>query len=191
MNKIIFIDVETGGLDVETCALTQLSAIVVVDKETKAMFNAYVKPFKNASFSLEALEVQGRKFEDFQNINCYDEKDVYKEFVAFLDKYVDKFNKNDKFIVAGYNVDFDIKVIDSFFKRNRNYFLFSYFGSYPIDPFHSIRMLQMVGKLPILENNRLETWCNHFEIKINAHNSLGDIIVTKKLITKFLQLMKS
>mgnify|MGYP000856995119 FL=1 len=190
MNKIIFIDVETGGLDTNTCALTQLSAIVVIDKETKAMFNAYVKPFKNASFSLEALAVQGRKFEDFENINCYDEKDVYEEFIRFLDTYVNKFDKKDKFVVAGYNVAFDLEVLENFFKRNRNYFLYSYFNAYPIDPFHSIRMLQMVGKLPTLENNRLETWCNHFNIKINAHNSLGDIIATKKLITKFLKIIK-
>ena len=190
MNKIIFIDVETGGLDTNTCALTQLSAIVVINKETKAMFNAYVKPFKNASFSLEDLAVHGRTFEDFENINCYDEKDVYEEFIRFLDTYVNKFDKNDKFVVAGYNVAFDLEVLENFFKRNRNYFLYSYFNAYPLDPFHSIRMLQMVGKLPILENNRLETWCNHFNIKINAHNSLGDVIATKRLITKFLKIIK-
>ena len=190
MNKIIFIDTETGGVNPEKAALIQLSGIIRIDKKDVEKFNFFIKPFENSEVNEKALEVQGRTLEELKTEKYLEEKEVYKQFVNLLDKYVDKYDKTDKFIVAGYNVRFDVDMLKAFFQRHGNNFLFSYLDSSMLDPLYSIRLLQVAGILPVLENNKLETWCKHFGIELKAHDSLEDIEATKKIIGKLIELIK-
>ena len=190
MNKIIFIDTETGGVNAEKSALIQLSGIIEVDGTEKEKFNFYIKPFENSEVNEKALEVQKRTLEELGTEKYIDESIIYKKFLEILDKYIDKYDKNDKFIVAGYNVKFDIDILKALFERNNNKFLFSYFNSSMLDPLCSVRLLQVAGILPVLENNKLETWCKYFNIELKAHDSLQDITATKKLIEKLVELIK-
>ena len=190
MNKIIFIDTETGGVNPEKAALIQLSGIIRIDKKDVEKFNFYIKPFENSEVTEKALEVQGRTLEDLKTDKYVEEKEVYKQFVNLLDKYIDKYDRTDKFIVAGYNVRFDVDILKAFFQRHGNNFLFSYLDSSMLDPLYSIRLLQIAEILPVLENNKLETWCKHFGIELKAHDSLEDIEATKKLIGKLISLIR-
>lgn len=190
MNKIIFIDTETGGVNADFSALIQLSGIIEVNGVEKEKFNFYIKPFENSEVNEKALEVQGRTLEELGTEKYIDESIIYKKFLEILDKYIDKYDKNDKFIVAGYNVKFDIDILKALFERNNNKFLFSYFNSSMLDPLYSVRLLQVAGMLPVLENNKLETWCKYFNIELKAHDSLQDITATKKLIEKLIELIK-
>ena len=190
MNKIIFIDTETGGVNSEKAALIQLSGIIRIDKKDVEKFNFYIKPFENSEVTEKALEVQGRTLEELKTDKYVEEKEVYKQFINLLDKYIDKYDRTDKFIVAGYNVRFDVDILKAFFQRHGNNFLFSYLDSSMLDPLYSIRLLQIAEVLPVLENNKLETWCKHFGIELKAHDSLEDIEATKKLIGKLISLIR-
>ena len=190
MNKIIFIDTETGGVNPEKAALIQLSGIIRIDKKDVEKFNFYIKPFENSEVNEKALEVQGRTLEELKTDKYVEEKEVYKQFINLLDKYIDKYDRTDKFIVAGYNVRFDVDILKVFFQRHGNNFLFSYLDSSMLDPLYSIRLLQIAEVLPVLENNKLETWCKHFGIELKAHDSLEDIEATKKLIGKLISLIR-
>ena len=190
MNKIIFIDTETGGVNPEKAALIQLSGIIRIDKKDVEKFNFYIKPFENSEVNEKALEVQGRTLEELKTDKYVEEKEVYKQFINLLDKYIDKYDRTDKFIVAGYNVRFDVDILKAFFQRHGNNFLFSYLDSSMLDPLYSIRLLQIAEILPVLENNKLETWCKHFGIELRAHDSLEDIEATKKLIGKLISLIR-
>jgi len=190
MNKIIFIDTETGGVNPEKAALIQLSGIIRIDKKDVEKFNFYIKPFENSEVTEKALEVQGRTLEELKTDKYVEEKEVYKQFINLLDKYIDKYDRTDKFIVAGYNVRFDVDILKAFFQRHGNNFLFSYLDSSMLDPLYSIRLLQIAEILPVLENNKLETWCKHFGIELKAHDSLEDIEATKKLIEKLISLIR-
>ena len=190
MNKIIFIDTETGGVNPEKSALIQLSGIIRIHKKDVEKFNFYIKPFENSEVTEKALEVQGRTLEDLKTDKYVEEKEVYKQFINILDKYIDKYDRTDKFIVAGYNVRFDVDILKAFFQRHGNNFLFSYLDSSMLDPLYSIRLLQIAEVLPVLENNKLETWCKHFGIEFSAHDSLEDIEATKKLIGKLISLIR-
>ncbi|WP_338977148.1 3'-5' exonuclease [Fusobacterium nucleatum] len=190
MNKIIFIDTETGGVNPEKSALIQLSGIIRIDKKDVEKFNFYIKPFENSEVNEKALEVQGRTLDELKTEKYIEEKEVYKQFINLLDKYIDKYDKTDKFIVAGYNVRFDVDILKALFQRHGNNFLFSYLDSSMLDPLYSIRLLQIAGILPVLENNKLETWCKHFGIELKAHDSLEDIVATKKLIGKLISLIR-
>ena len=190
MNKIIFIDTETGGVNPEKSALIQLSGIIRIDKKDVEKFNFYIKPFENSEVNEKALEVQGRTLDELKAEKYIEEKEVYKQFINLLDKYIDKYDKTDKFIVAGYNVRFDVDILKALFQRHGNNFLFSYLDSSMLDPSYSIRLLQIAGILPVLENNKLETWCKYFNIELKAHDSLEDIVATKKLIGKLISLIR-
>ena len=190
MNKIIFIDTETGGVNPEKAALIQLSGIIRIDKKDVEKFNFYIKPFENSEVTEKALEVQGRTLEELKTDKYVEEKEVYKQFINILDKYIDKYDRTDKFIVAGYNVRFDVDILKAFFQRHGNNFLFSYLDSSMLDPLYSIRLLQTAEILPVLENNKLETWCKHFGIELKAHDSLEDVEATKKLIGKLISLIR-
>ena len=190
MNKIIFIDTETGGVNPEKAALIQLSGIIRIDKKDVEKFNFYIKPFENSEVTEKALEVQGRTLDELKTDKYVEEKEVYKQFINLLDKYIDKYDRTDKFIVAGYNVRFDVDILKAFFQRHGNNFLFSYLDSSMLDPLYSIRLLQIAEVLPVLENNKLETWCKHFGIELKAHDSLEDIEATKKLIGKLISLIR-
>ena len=190
MNKIIFIDTETGGVNPEKAALIQLSGIIRIDKKDVEKFNFYIKPFENSEVNEKALEVQGRTLDELKTEKYIEEKEVYKQFINLLDKYIDKYDKTDKFIVAGYNVRFDVDILKALFQRHGNNFLFSYLDSSMLDPLYSIRLLQIAGILPVLENNKLETWCKHFGIELKTHDSLEDIVATKKLIGKLISLIR-
>ena len=190
MNKIIFIDTETGGVNPEKSALIQLSGIIRIDKKDIEKFNFYIKPFENSEVNEKALEVQGRTLDELKTEKYIEEKEVYKQFINLLDKYIDKYDKTDKFIVAGYNVRFDVDILKALFQRHGNNFLFSYLDSSMLDPLYSIRLLQIAEVLPVLENNKLETWCKYFGIELKAHDSLEDIVATKKLIGKLISLIR-
>ena len=190
MNKIIFIDTETGGVNPEKSALIQLSGIIRIDKKDIEKFNFYIKPFENSEVNEKALEVQGRTLEELKTDKYVEEKEVYKQFINLLDKYIDKYDRTDKFVVAGYNVRFDVDILKAFFQRHGNNFLFSYLDFSMVDPLYSIRLLQIAEVLPVLENNKLETWCKHFGIELKAHDSLEDIEATKKLIGKLISLIR-
>lgn len=190
MNKIIFIDTETGGVNPEKAALIQLSGIIRIDKKDVEKFNFYIKPFENSEVTEKALEIQGRTLEELKTDKYVEEKEVYKQFINLLDKYIDKYDRTDKFIVAGYNVRFDVDMLKAFFQRHGNNFLFSYLDSSMLDPLYSIRLLQTAEILPVLENNKLETWCKHFGIELKAHDSLEDVEATKKLIGKLISLIR-
>lgn len=190
MNKIIFIDTETGGVNPEKAALIQLSGIIRIDKKDVEKFNFYIKPFESSEVTEKSLEVQGRTLEELKTDKYVEEKEVYKQFIKLLDKYIDKYDRTDKFIVAGYNVRFDVDILKAFFQRHGNNFLFSYLDSSMLDPLYSIRLLQIAEVLPVLENNKLETWCKYFGIELKAHDSLEDIEATKKLIGKLISLIR-
>lgn len=185
--KILFIDTETGGLS-QNSALIQLSGIVQIGKNEAEVFNFYVKPFPSSEVTDEALAIQKRTREEIETFE--DEEIVFQKFISILDKYVDKYDKNDKFILASYNTSFDKEVLDRFFKRNGNNFFFSYVQGAVLDPLYLITPLQILNKLPVLDNNKLKTWCDYFNIPLINHDSLQDVIATKKLTKELMLLMK-
>ena len=178
--KILFVDTETGGVT-ERSALIQLSGIVQIGKEVAEEFNFYIKPFPGS-------RIQGRTRKE---VETYDsEEEVFIKFMKILNKHIDKYNKEDKFLVGGYNVRFDIDVINRFLKRNGEKYLFSYIQATTLDPLQWIAALQLLKKIPVLKDNKLETWCNHFGIELKAHDSLEDIKATKALTKKMMLLMR-
>jgi DNA polymerase-3 subunit epsilon len=187
--KVLYFDTETTGLT-ENSAMVQVSGIIEVDGIVKEEFDIFLKPHSEADISDKALEVTGMTIE---GMNEYpDHKDGYKKIIKIFGKYINKFDKNDKFIVAGQNINFDLQVLNNFFKRNRD----NYMGSYidwkqQFDTLYIFMAMEIAGVVPKLHNHKLETICKAMGIELsNAHNSLADIRATREVGIRLMQGLK-
>lgn len=182
MKKTLFFDVETTGLNPTTCSIVQLSGIIDIDGTIVEEFNFTIAPDKDAEISQEALDVIGKTKEELLSYTSPDT--VYLQFVALLEKHVDKYDRSDKFYPAGYNVRFDLDFLQSFFKKRGNKFgTGSYQNWRAIDVMQFVHYMDYLGKIS-LENHKLGTLCQHFGINIEAHDSLSDIKATRELLLK-------
>ena len=95
MEKLFFFDLETTGVKYWKNGIHQISGAIVIDGEVKERFNFKVKPHPDAIIEDEALEIAGVSRE---TLRLYpDMQVIYKQIIAMLGKYVDKYKKQDKF----------------------------------------------------------------------------------------------
>jgi DNA polymerase-3 subunit epsilon len=128
------------------------------------------------------VEIHGLK-EDFLRANGVSQKELYEKVVAFLNKYIDRYNKQDKMVPAGYNVKFDIGFLESTFKRHGNRFMFSYMIHHPIEVLSWVAEEVSRGGMTT-PNIKLGTVCASKNIEIEAHNALSDIKAARELFLK-------
>ena len=183
MKKVLWLDVETTGLDCRKHGLREVGFIIEIDgvEVDRGVFK--INPFTYTTRDVEiddyALEISKVSIEDLKS---YDRVSYcFKELMKKLVKYVNVNDKNDCFVIAGYNTAFDIGFIKEWFKEMG--LLDSYkdlFHYKSLDVFSIVFALRHIG-LNSAENDKLETMCNYFGIGIEAHNALSDIEATKKL----------
>ncbi len=188
MNKIFWFDVETTGLDSSINEIIQLACIIEVDGIVKERKEWKVRPNDFNNINPEALQVTGFTIEQLKLFP--ESKFVFLEFIKFLDKYIDKFDRSDKFSIGAYNGKFDCDFLQNFFKKHNHKYYGSYFNYKLIDPLAIVRWLEYNQKLTGLENNKLETLARHFDIKIDAHDALSDIEATMVLERKLKEFLK-
>jgi len=183
--KILWIDCETTGFDEKRHAIIQLACILddgkgnIIDE-----LNLYMKPFLGDDISKDALEANGTTMEDLRSDHYMPPVSAFTKFIEFMSKYVNKYDSDDKVILAGKNVKFDIGFLRRLFDKCDD----NYYGSW----FHypSIEVESEIAKWMVLENAvalnyKLETLCDHFEIPIcDTHNGYEDIVATFKLYYK-------
>ena len=183
MKKVLWLDVETTGLDCRKHGLREVGFIIEIDgaEVDKGVFkiNPFTYTTKDVVIDDYALEISKVSIEDLES---YDSSSYcFKELMKKLVKYVNVNDKNDCFVIAGYNVAFDIGFIKEWFKemglQDSYKDLFHYKS---LDVFSLVFNLRLLG-LNSAENDKLETMCNYFGIGIEAHNALSDIEATKKL----------
>jgi DNA polymerase III subunit epsilon len=132
MTKLFFFDLETTGVQFWKNGIHQISGAIGIDGELKERFNFHVRPHEKAQIDSEALLVGNVTREQIQAYPPMQE--VYKELTTLLAKYVDKFNKQDKFHLVGYNnASFDNPFLRAFFVQNNDKYFGSWFWSDSLD----------------------------------------------------------
>lgn len=179
MQKLFYVDSETSGLNPVTQDILQLAFIIEIDGKIKENVNMQMQPFNYDTVDQRALDVNKLTIEKIKTFIT--PQTAYKELIKILNRYIDKYNRLDKFMPCGYNVEFDTNFLNSFFKKNGDNYFWSYFGYEKLDPIPFLMLLQLKGKIK-LKNFKLETACNYFEIPIEAHDAMEDIVATKRLV---------
>lgn len=185
--KKLFFDIETTGVKHWENGIHQLSGIICIDGEVKEQFNFKVKPFEFCVIEPEALALNNLTTEDLEK---YPEPYiVYCEFVAMLSKYVDKYNRRDKFHLCGYNnASFDNQFLRAWFSANGDKYFGSWFWSDTIDVMvlASYHLQNERDKMP---NFKLHTVAEQLQLEVEAeslHDALYDIQLTKKIFDKII-----
>lgn len=178
--KLVFFDLETTGTNPGKHGIHQISGQIVIDGVVKESFDFHVQPNPRAMIEDEALKVGGVTRE--QILAYPPMQQVYQEFVAMLGKYVDKFNKKDKFFLVGYNnAAFDNQFLRGFFLQNGDQYFGSWFWSNSIDVM-VLASAYLATRRPEMENFKLSTVAKTLGIVVNddsLHDAMYDIELTK------------
>ncbi len=180
--KLLFFDLETTGIKYWKNGIHQISGEIVIDGETKETFNYNVCPNPQCEVDETALQVCGVTREQ---IFAYpDMHEVYLEFVNMLSKYVDKYNKDDKFFLVGYNnASFDNSFLKAFFVQNGDSFFYSWFWVNSIDVM-VLATQHLMMKRHLMKDFKQETVARTLGIELDSsklHDAAYDIWLTRQI----------
>lgn len=184
--KLLYLDTETTGLT-DNSAIVQIAGAIEIDDEVVEWFNIRCKPHDGADISESALKTIGLTIDELNKEQ--EPKEALKELENIFAKYVDKYDKKDKLIMICHNYSFDFRMLYNFYNRLGNKYMGSFIDfKLNVCTLNLIKALQVMEIFPILENNKLETWCKYFNIKLeHAHDALEDIRATRALYKNIAQ----
>jgi DNA polymerase-3 subunit epsilon len=195
VQKLLFIDVETTGVNPERNGLTQISGCVQIGSEIKESFDYFVRPFLQDEIEDTALEVTGinrrqllqpdhPNFLAVPGQHFEDARTIYLRLAEMLGRYVDQYKKNDKFQFVGYNAhSFDMPFMRRFWEKNGD----RYFGSWFWYPCLDVMLVWAQILQPVraeLTNFKLATVARYCGINVDdnrLHDSHYDIELTREL----------
>lgn len=184
--EILWIDVETTGLDHNRNEILTMSGMVEIGGEVKDEFDFKLRPTVIDDIS-EALKINKLTVEEVVNFPL--PRHAHIQLSGILAKYVNKYDKNEKFILAGQNVQFDKNFLRSLWERQGDKYFGSWFWHHTLDTMTAAMMLKYIGKLDV-PNFKLETLAAHYGIEFDAHNSLADIRCTRQVMMKMLEVLR-
>jgi DNA polymerase-3 subunit epsilon len=183
MEKILFIDLETTGLEYNTCAITQMAGIYEENGIEKERFNLKIRPNPEHAIYRGALDTTKVGYEDIMSYPL-SQFEAYTKFLYMLDSYINKFDKKDKIWVVGYNIiNFDAKFLRKFFEMHDNRYYNSYFYYPEIDLVPILSFYTMKTRNNI-ENFKLMSVAKGLNIEIDeskAHDALYDVEITREI----------
>ena len=181
--KLFYFDVETTGLQPWKHGIVQLAYSVEIDLVEKESGCFFIKPFDSDEIDQKALDVNSLTREQLSHFP--EPTVVFNQYlIPLLAKYIDKYDKNDKFCPAGFNAQFDIDFLQQFFKKNGDKWFGSWFNYDVVDPLQALRFFQpaeaWIKKLP---DKKLGTLTRVLGIEhASAHDALSDIKATRELV---------
>ena len=179
-SKILWIDCETTGTEPKVNDIWQLAYLIEIDGEIVDGENMYIRPYNVKNIEEKALEIGGTTIDKLLDIKLTVSQAVPKIKKTWA-KYIDKFNRDDKFVIAGYWVHFDADFLRQMFhKAGDKYGIGSWCFSPLLDvsTFVGIAVAMKGFRFP---NYKLETVCDRLGIPLEAHDALSDIHATRTL----------
>lgn len=180
MSKLFFYDLETTGTNPGRHGIHQISGEIVIDGKSVETFDFKVQPNPKAQIEDAALAVGGVTREQIMAYPPMGQ--VYTQLVTMLAKYVNKYDKTDKFHLVGYNNrGFDDNFFRGFFLQNGDNYFGSWFWADSIDVL-VLASTFLADRRADLPNFKLATVADFLGIDTTTgklHDASFDIYVTK------------
>lgn len=182
--KVIYIDTETTGLEPKEHGIIQIAGFVEIDGQRVEDFNFRCNILPNDVISDKALEINHKTREEIAAFqDPYLTKDL---FTAMMKKYVNPYDREDKFIMGGYNVKFDIDFLKAWFAKMGDKYYNSWFDYHAMDVYPiAVCALRNDPKTATLKDYKLVTVAAALGIPVtDAHDAMVDINMTKLVMDK-------
>lgn len=184
--KEIWIDCECGGLKVGENPLIQIAGDIIIDNEIRHTFDIKMNA-GGLKLEQDALDIIKKTPEEISQYQS--PQDAFKHFKSILKRYVNPFNKKDKFEWYGYNPEFDVDFTRHWFESNGD----KYFGSWFWTPAYDVWMLAvhaMREHRRDFENTKLWTMAKWYGVDVDkyiAHDAASDNAVCRELYNKVME----
>lgn len=183
MKKIAWIDCETGGLDAKEHDITQVAGIIEINGKVVEEFEILMRPDSPSRVTAEALAVTKQTIEQVM-AHPSTQAEGYWVLTKILARYVDKYNKADKFVWAGQNPRFDMDFVRALWKKNQDQYFGSWFWPNPADLIGLTMAMTIRGHLPGLPNLRLHSVAEALKVPLDAHKAIEDVRATRTCFYK-------
>ncbi len=188
--KKIFLDTETTGVSRAKHELYMIGCIIEIDGIEKERFELYARPRHIETADAEALRKCNTTKEKL--LSYPDPMETYKKFISILGKYINKFDRSDKFHMYGFYVSHDDKFLRKFFEEAED----KYYGSWffvPVIDVASLAAERVQLIRPMMKNFKQSEVAKTIGISVkddNLHSALYDAELAMK-IYKWTQESKS
>lgn len=179
MGKVLWFDVESDGLDLAKNSIVRMAGQVEIDGQVKEEFDIKARPAFPQHISEEALAINHLTAAEILAYPSFQSARIALEKV--ISRYVDKFNRNDKFYIAGKNVGFDTDRLRELFRRCGDNYYGSWFWPVTIEVQTTMAEAVLAGVAERQANWQLGPWCEALGIGIEAHNALSDVKASREL----------
>ena len=182
-DKILFIDTETGGIDPASHSLLSLALVVWKELEVRASIEILVNDGV-LNVTEKALEING--------INLSEHKKKAVSPVLALqqvDQFLDlHFSRDEKIILGGHNINFDVNFLNAFLTRN-GYNFQQRFSHRFVDTSSILFYLYLTGKIKRKLTASQDAF-DYFGITVpGRHTALGDAFATAQLFSKLVSIL--
>jgi DNA polymerase-3 subunit epsilon len=187
-DKILYLDTETTGLDPEKNDIIQIGGLIEVNGKVVDNFEMYGRPRRPEFITPESVKVHKIKVETMMKFPRQEQ--MFDKFYKKINRYTSGFNRQDRILIVGYNVQFDIDFLRKFFNRGLeelghdikkiNFGNFFYNGG--VDPLPVLRYLAATGRMPMPKSFKQSTVAKMLGVKYRSHHARYDIEVTRQLM---------
>lgn len=168
------IDIETTGFYPESAEITEIAGANVIDGDVISTFSSLVKANMRVTKYIEDLTGISNKMLKYA-----------ETFTHVFEKFIMSLNINSDTNLVIHNAEFDYNFIKFWIEKDNkiNEELKASFINANV-----ICSLDLARKLMPGESHKLEYMKNKFNIKTKSHRALNDVLVTKKIYEKLLEL---
>ena len=181
MSKNFFVDTETTGLSDWYNGIWQIAGIIEVNDKIVERFDYKMNIHSTKRLEKQVTKLFGVTEEGLAKLP--DPMDAYNQLCTVMGKYVNKFDKADKFYFIGYNSPFDNGFMRNWFKCNGD----KYFGSWFHNPDLCVMRMakEKCRKMKVEPPNfKLATVAEFFKVNTKEekyHDAMFDIEITYDL----------
>ena len=181
-----FVDIETTGFSPTKNDIIQLAGIIVKDNEALNSFNQFCRPYYPSNWSLGAERIHGISFNDAMGFQS--PRRMVINLMNFLAPYRTKEDPFIEFICHSKN-SFDYKfVLDAFIREGLGNSFYNVFKS---DRYQStINLAEKCREITGLENSKLKTLADYFNIELNHHEAMSDVMACFEVYKKLNKLKR-
>lgn len=177
--NLLWLDVETTGLSPKRNSVIELGSIVDIDQTVKRQIHLVSRPVERRN-RVDDKALQTNNFDINAIYNFPKSSTAVDLVIQSLSPFVK--SANDRFIIAGWCVQFDYHFIYEMFRREgREAEFSSLFTRHLLDVSTLSIMFKINGYIKI-KNNKLTTIAEALDITIDSpHRAMSDITATREV----------